>query len=51
MILGLPWLKQYNPKIDWNTGTVDINLIQVKTTFDRMLLRSIELARMEVITP
>jgi len=36
---------------DWNTGTVDIDSIQVKTTFDRMLLRSIELARMEVITP
>jgi len=51
MILRLPWLKQYNQKIDWNTGTIDINLIQVKTTFDRMLLRSIELARMEVITP
>jgi len=51
MILGLPWLKQYNPKIDWNAGTIDIDLIQVKTTFDRMLLRSIELARMEVITP
>jgi len=51
MILGLPWLKQYNPKINWNSGTVDIDSIQVKTTFDRMLLRSIELARMEVITP
>jgi len=51
MILGLPWLKQYNPKIDWNTGTINIDSIQVKTTFDRMLLRSIELARMEVITP
>jgi len=49
MILGLPWLKQYNPKIDWNTGTIDIDSIQVKTTFDRMLLRSIELARMEVL--
>jgi len=51
MILGLPWLKQYNPKIDWNTRTIDIDSIQVKTTFDRMLLKSIELARMEVITP
>ena len=51
MILGLPWLNQYNPKIDWNTRTINIDLIQVKTTFDRMLLRSIELARMEVITP
>jgi len=51
MILGLLWLKQYNPKINWNTGTVNIDSIQVKTTFDRMLLRSIELAKMEVITP
>ena len=50
-ILGLPWLKQYNPKIDRNTRTIDIDSIQVKTTFGRMLLRSIELARMEVITP
>ena len=44
MILGLPWLKQYNPKIDWNTGTINIDLIQVKTTFNRM-------TRMEMITP
>jgi len=51
MILGLLWLKQYNPKIDWNTGTINIDLIQMKTTFDRMLFRSIELARIEVITP
>ena len=51
MILGLPWLKQYNPKIDWNIRTVDIDSIQMKTTSDRMLWRSIELARMEVITP
>jgi len=51
MILGLLWLKQYNSKIDWNTRTVNIDSIQVKTTFDRMLLRSIDLARMEVITP
>jgi len=51
MILGLPWLKQYNSKIDWNTGTIDIDSIQMKTTFDRMLLKSIELARTEVITP
>jgi len=35
MILGLPWLKQYNPKTDWNTGTVDIDSIQVKTTFEK----------------
>ena len=26
IILGLPWLKEYNPKIDWNQGTIEINL-------------------------
>jgi len=23
-ILGMPWLQEYNPKIDWVTGQVDI---------------------------
>jgi len=36
MILGLPWLKQYNPKIDWNTGKVDIDSIHMENTFSRM---------------
>ena len=51
MILGLPWLKQYNPKIDWNTGKIDIDSIHVENTFSRMFMRSVELARMEVIKP
>jgi len=51
MILGLPWLKQYNPKIDWNTGKVDIDSIHMENTFSRMFTRSVELARMEVIKP
>jgi len=51
MILGLPWLKQYNPKIDWNTGKVDIDSIHMENTFSRMFMRSVELARMEVIKP
>ena len=25
VILGLPWLKQYNPRIDWQKGTLDID--------------------------
>ena len=29
MILGLPWLKEYNPKIDWATGMIDINSIKI----------------------
>jgi len=51
IILGLPWLKQYNPKIDWNTGKVDIDSIHAENTFSRMFMRSVELARMEVIKP
>ena len=51
MILGLLWLKQYNPKIDWNTGKVDIDSIHMENTFSRMFTRSVELARMEVIKP
>jgi len=51
MILGLPWLKQYNPKIDWNTGKIDIDSIHIENTFSRMFMRSVELARMEVIKP
>jgi len=51
MILGLSWLKQYNPKIDWNTGKVDIDSIHMENTFSRMFMRRIELARMEVIKP
>jgi len=51
MILRLPWLKQYNPKIDWNTGKVNIDSIHVENTFSRMFMQSVELARMEVIKP
>jgi len=51
MILGLPWLKQYNPKIDWNTGKVNINSIHMENTFSRMFTQSVELARMEVVKP
>ena len=29
MILGLPWLKEYNPKINWATGTIDIDSIKI----------------------
>jgi len=51
MILGLPWLNQYNPKIDWNTRKVDIDSIHMENTFSRMFMWSVELARMEVIKP
>ena len=38
IILGLPLLKQYNPKIDWNTGKVNIDSIYVENTFSRMFM-------------
>lgn len=25
VILGLPWLKEINPRIDWRNGTIDIS--------------------------
>jgi len=40
MILGLPWLKQYNSKINWNTGTVDINSIQMNDDEDEVWIKA-----------
>jgi hypothetical protein len=51
MILGLPWLKQYNPKINWEEGTMDIKAVWPNTSFDRMLRKCIEISKMEVIIP
>ena len=31
MILGLPWLRKYNPTINWAKGTVRINRVSVAT--------------------
>jgi hypothetical protein len=33
MILGLPWLKRFNPKVDWEKGTVEIDEDKFKNTF------------------
>ena len=49
MILGLPWLKQYNPVIDWDKGTMDISNVKLSKTFGEVLQRSIELSRMEIL--
>ena len=37
MILGLPWLEEYNPKIDWDQRSLDISTIQPKTSFGKIL--------------
>ena len=31
MILGLPWLRKYNPTIDWAKGTLCINRVSMAT--------------------
>ena len=49
MILGLLWLKQYNPKINWKKGTMDVNTIESKPTIGRAMRKHIELAKMVVI--
>ena len=38
MILGLPWLEEYNPKIDWDQRSLDITTIQPKVTNTTMNL-------------
>ena len=49
IILGLPWLQEYNPTIDWTKGTIDISLIKLTRSFNKMILRSLEIARAEII--
>ena len=51
MIVGLPWLEDYNLKINWDLRTMDFDTIQTKTTFGKILRRTFELSRMEVLTP
>ena len=36
MILGLPWLKQYNPIINWDKGTMDISNVKLLKTFEEV---------------
>ena len=40
IILGLPWLRRLNPKINWSQGTVEINRVSV----------AMELARNNAVT-
>jgi hypothetical protein len=41
-ILGLPWLKQYNPRIDWEKGTLDIQTIKFKKTLAGVLRKKFD---------
>ena len=50
IILGLPWLQEYNPTIDWTKGTIEIPLVKPTQSFDKMILRSLKIARAEIIS-
>src|SRR5262249_32887634 len=45
MILGLPWLKQYNPDIDWIQGTMDIQTVQIPKRPLLTIQRNVEMAK------
>jgi len=46
IILGLPWLKEHNPQIDWLQGTMNIETIRPVTTFGKVMRRTMELSQM-----
>ena len=49
IILGLPWLQEYNPIIDWTKGTIEIPSSKPTRSFEKMILRSLKIARAEII--
>ena len=49
IILGLSWLQEYNPTIDWTKGTINISLIKPTRSLDKMLLWSLEITSAEII--
>ena len=49
IILGLPWLQEYNPIIDWAKGTIEISSSKPTQSFDKMILQSLKIARAEII--
>ena len=51
MILGLPWLKEYNPKIDWKKGTVNIDPNQRRMTLGKAMRKTMELSQMMIVEP
>ena len=50
IILGLPWLQQYNPTIDWAKGTIDLTMVKSQLTFQEVLHRKIDLTRAAIPT-
>ena len=49
LILGMPWLKKTNPKIDWQKGTIRINDKKVKRTISSALRHHYDMKKLEKI--
>ena len=50
IILGLPWLQQYNPTIDWAKGMIDLTTVNSQSTFREVLYQKIDLKRTAIPT-
>ena len=50
IILGLPWLQQYNPMIDWAKGMIDLTTVKSQSTFQEVLHQKIDLKRAVIPT-
>jgi predicted aspartyl protease len=44
LIFGLPWLKRYNPKIDWQNGHMDMDNFIRKATLSEIIRKQMELS-------
>lgn len=42
-ILGLPWLKEHNPMVDWENNKLDIDLAKQKPTIGLVLCKGLEI--------
>ena len=50
-ILGLPWLKKYNPQIDWEKGTMNIDTAKLRVRVLDIIRKRNNLGRAEIIKP
>lgn len=44
-ILGLPWFKKYKPKIDWDTGSIQLNRVSISTQLAQQARKGFEAAK------
>lgn len=48
LIFGLPWLKQYNPKIDWEKGQMDLGRFEKPRRFLEVFWKTLELSQTQI---